>query len=454
MHVRSVFERSAQFEQADGPPKPAPWKSEVKKPVGGWSRSSRTSTGSLGGNGGNVANILCRFDSAKRQTMTSRASITSSFSSSSSSSSLSLPVHDDMEKKTLPPSPPPPPCPNAHVLERVMDELLGLYQSAVDECSAAQIRITELESKLERTADATQIRDYELRVDYLTDKLEKISKERDSLEKELSCNNQSKDKVPQVDPLPDLISFEKQLAACEEGAYRMAQTYMGDLEKQKLESRRLCEVVLKQSELIRRLETKIDTLLQPPKVNLAVDDLLQAQMELQCAELEDKRILLSALLTEREVWMEQMEPNKPNRMRSHSAPRSSIDILTRMAHSDAFIASPPSQLSLRAIATHRKTAPPTAPPRSPLPPLPSHKRSSSSTPYKSSPLSASPSFSSLCQFGSQGSTSNPPRLTSSSSMHSIASTSPSTKSLRKTSIFWNQWKHKLSTSSVTFSPTL
>ncbi|KAI7861792.1 hypothetical protein BDF14DRAFT_250685 [Spinellus fusiger] len=71
-------------------------------------------------------------------------------------------------------------------LSRITRDLEQLYKESLDQYAVAKETIQELEAKLESySSDATKTRDNEIRVEYLTQKLEQISEERDQLEQEL-----------------------------------------------------------------------------------------------------------------------------------------------------------------------------------------------------------------------------------------------------------------------------
>ncbi|KAI7863676.1 hypothetical protein BDF14DRAFT_1959042 [Spinellus fusiger] len=302
----------------------------------------------------NVTDILSKFES-KRHTMTSCTSTTSSYSSSSSLSSLSLPISEDQEHKYVADK-------SNYAMEKIVNELLAMYQTAMDQCAAAQARIEVLETKLNSTVDVTRIRDYEIRVGYLMEKLDEISKERDKLEEEfmgygkiapnpisLPKHTPSEDDEQhqlKVQQESDIAQLTQQLTDCEESALKLSQKYIGDIERQRIEAKKLWQVIVKQGDLIARLETKIASLTKRSSshtseekntrtLEIADEHLLQAHIELQHSELEDKRVLLSALLSEREAWMNTMERMSSTVPTLSAAELSSPSPLTRSSQEGA-----------------------------------------------------------------------------------------------------------------------
>ncbi|ORY99259.1 hypothetical protein BCR43DRAFT_488978 [Syncephalastrum racemosum] len=367
--------------------------------------------------------------------------------------------------------------------DMLAQELSAMYQEALDQYSAAQERLKELERDVEVYAsDATKVRDYEIRVEYLAQKLEQISEERDALEQELKMyrerhgtldtptspvfnqrlsqlfgkdrseagdkeggeehhengeqeaeeendgefyglldaygddegeheervsiqeDNRSSRSSHQSNPVShrQLEALKKQLRACDEGAKMAMQQYVATLERERLESKALRDVVRKQDELIHTLEQQITSgkndatpatpvASRPPRgASLAIStdkklqpkdmppmpanasstqaeyQQLREQLESQGRELEDKRALLTQLLNEREEYMKQ----------SGRSNASSIDVLAEMAK-------PPARSHSR-NNNSANTPPPSAPPRDPLPPVPAHQLQNVMSPSKSS----------------------------------------------------------------------
>lgn len=266
--------------------------------------------------------------------------------------------------------------------DAIAAELIDMHSTLIQHSTDSDVYIQKLQSDVDKYAsDVTKVRDYEIRVEYLAQKLEQLSEERDQLEEELmTLRRQGPPPPPPVvsnhvtSPLsPALTQFfqqnvtvertEKQneefmtdflnvyeemseqenmtpqdeisvlnerLAECDRGVQITIAKYVTDLETERLEVKRLKQVVKKQDELIAKLDVKPDTL-------------LQEQVELQKTELENKRELLTQLVTEREELIYRL------RRYSQGSQRSSMSSHRR---------------SLRG------SLPPTAPPSQPLPPLP------------------------------------------------------------------------------------
>lgn len=67
------------------------------------------------------------------------------------------------------------------------NEIIELFQNLIEQNTAAEEKIESLKKDVEKYAsDATKVRDYEIRVEYLALKLEQVSEERDYFEKELN----------------------------------------------------------------------------------------------------------------------------------------------------------------------------------------------------------------------------------------------------------------------------
>lgn len=272
-------------------------------------------------------------------------------------------------------------------------EIEDLFQSLLDQNKAAEECIAKLQVDVEKySSDATKVRDYEIRVEYLALKLEQVSEERDSFEKELTELQSSKSKKTHqsiespMSPtytyqhdiviedekilqnqnneayMEDILNVYEEMSdhsmtgdemqlydqqsqsqqECDKGIQMTIVKYVTDLETQKLEAKALKQVVKKQDELITKLETKIR--------NESSDELLKEQVQVQRIELDNKRELLSQLLNEREDLLRRV-----NRRRS------SIDMIQNDLRPNSF-----SSIS----SSGRGTPPLTAPPKQPLPPLP------------------------------------------------------------------------------------
>ncbi|GAN03144.1 hypothetical protein MAM1_0034c02595 [Mucor ambiguus] len=321
---------------------------------------------------------------------------------------------------------------DAHSLfkfDATASEIVDLFQTLLDQNAAAEEYIKTLKQDVEKYAsDATKVRDYEIRVEYLALKLEQVSEERDYFEKELNelAHKQKQNTImssplspafSQIDQrdiviedeqklqsqnndayMADLLNvyeeisdqddheggddmqlFDEQSASqiqsqqeeieilndklieCDRGVQITLMKYVADLETQRLEAKALKQVVKKQDELITKLETKIKEIPENP------DELLKEQVEVQRVELENKRELLAQLLNEREDLLRRLNSNQRNSILR----RSSIELLTNIINNR------PASYSSVASSSGRGTPPLTAPPKQPLPPLPSPTSSSS-----------------------------------------------------------------------------
>lgn len=322
---------------------------------------------------------------------------------------------------------------DAHSLfkfDATASEIVDLFQTLLDQNAAAEEYIQTLKQDVEKYAsDATKVRDYEIRVEYLALKLEQVSEERDYFEKELNelAHKQRQTAImssplspafSQIDQrdiviedeqklqsqnndayMADLLNvyeeisdqedhdgggddmqlFDEQSASqiqsqqeeieilndklieCDRGVQITLMKYVADLETQRLEAKALKQVVKKQDELITKLEAKIKEIPENP------DALLKEQVEVQRVELENKRELLAQLLNEREDLLRRLNSNQRNSVLR----RSSIELLTNIINNR------PASYSSVASSSGRGTPPLTAPPKQPLPPLPSPTSSSS-----------------------------------------------------------------------------
>ncbi|EIE91810.1 hypothetical protein G6F46_001774 [Rhizopus delemar] len=270
-----------------------------------------------------------------------------------------------------------------NMFDSLTAEILGLYQHLLDQYNDSQEYIKKLEKDVETYfSAATKVRDYEIRVEYLAQKLEQVSEEKDYFEKELRQINQSvplspafsqeqiekqqrandafiSDIVHVYEEMPDtesmifdekieLEQLQDQLVECDKGVQMTIAKYVNDIEIQKLETKALQHVVEKQDELISKLEYKL-------KDN-ADQLLLKEQVEVQRIELENKRELLSQLLNEREELLRRINDKR----------RSSIEMLT-----DKIVNLNRNSSSSLSSSGRGSSPPLTAPPKHPLPPLPS-----------------------------------------------------------------------------------
>lgn len=284
-------------------------------------------------------------------------------------------------------------------VNKTIQEIEDLFQTLVDQNNAAEERIQSLQAQVEKYAsDATKVRDYEIRVEYLVTKLEQITEERDFFEDQLNqvslqntLGNQENKEQPEDTPdhqqqennINELLDVYEEITPDEDsnsdiqiyeqyqqeedidqlfveadkGVQMTLMKYVTDLEKQKLETKALKEVVKKQDELISKLEQKIST--------ETSEELLKEQVEVQRIELENKRELLAQLLNEREDLLKRLNSSNSPR---NSLRKSSLEFLLSTNNSRNSLR--PTSFSSIHSSSGRGTPPLTAPPKQPLPPLP------------------------------------------------------------------------------------
>ncbi|KAI8367606.1 uncharacterized protein BYT42DRAFT_549626 [Radiomyces spectabilis] len=466
-------------------------------------------------------------------------------------------------------------------LDLMAEELVSIYQKSLDQAANAENRIKKLEADVERlSSDATKARDYEIRVEYLAQKLEQVSEQRDDMEQKLQSYRQRMvtpesvnsanypvsshyqasvenrfDAGPPPGLLPTSASaadndeylsgildaydhdsdldedqanlspaedagnitqreqqyrqqiefLTQQLRACDQSVKLTVEKYVGELEVQRLHTKRLMDVVRKQDELIAKLESQMGAGGSQLTISTAPDQgfrgnhdlskesfqehdsLLKDEVELQRIELENKRELLTQLLNEREDLLRKVAQHEDasslsiSRQARSASIRSSIDVLAEFAKGPVATtdktgspASPPYHARPR---SGRGTPPPTAPPRDPLPPVPANgaysTKSSVRGSYSSSHTSVASSTTSWSSHDYESHVPSPlnekytvatdSRLTSprhtmlndpslvvpstrtSSTIHTMAPTTSTPA--KKHSSFWKSWKKKSLTSS-------
>lgn len=259
-------------------------------------------------------------------------------------------------------------------VDSISAEIIELYQQLLDQYNASQEYITTLER------EATKVRDYEIRVEYLANKLEQVSEERDYFEQQLKQHIPPSPAISQKEVVQDqqkndafmtdlihvyediideedneeegdeliifddnnnnnnhIMNLENEI---QKGIQLTIAKYVNDLEQQRQETRQLKQVIQKQDELITTLENKLQN-----------QSLLKEQVELQTIELENKRELLSQLLNGRDDLLKKKRSSSTLSTSSSSQGHSN-------RHSS--------------LSSGRRTPTPlTAPPKQPLPPLPS-----------------------------------------------------------------------------------
>ncbi|KAJ8662444.1 hypothetical protein O0I10_002138 [Lichtheimia ornata] len=357
--------------------------------------------------GGGVASMLSKFDQHQHARITTNTTTitqpntnTTTINTKTSSSSLnkratatqSTLTSDNKDNR-------------GDKIDVMINELTCMYETIMQQYQAAQTTIEQLQTKegmiitKDSNVMSSQIRDYEIRIQYLSDKLEQMSQEHEELEQQLASYRSHQDNDHHLEDAskqrritvetnttrsdqPDdfwnclldtydkssvstgctsartsnendeetmscdkevvvtvdheqLLSIKKQMSALERGAHMMFELQAGELESERIQTRALTEVVRKQDKLIAALESQLSST-QRSNDQL----LLQEQMELQRIELEDKRALLARLLDEREDLLKRTttttSPPCKTPNRSRSASvRSSIDILSEMSRTDS-----------------------------------------------------------------------------------------------------------------------
>lgn len=149
-------------------------------------------------NNKNIANILQKFGQPPTYTSrpittptTTTTTITATPPESPTTTAVTPPQQQSIKKNVTPTKF------DHHKVDVTLNEIEDLYQKLVDQNKAAEEYIEKLQKDVEKYAsDATKVRDYEIRVEYLALKLEQVSEERDMFEKELRelqlKNNSSK----------------------------------------------------------------------------------------------------------------------------------------------------------------------------------------------------------------------------------------------------------------------
>lgn len=322
-----------------------------------------------------------------------------------------------------------------NVIGKHAEELTALYQEALDNYESAKVTITKLEADVEVYAcDSTKVRDYEIRVKYLAQKLEQVSEERDLLEQELAALKEQHTTTPAAQPTQDdnehvetgnvvkimqeqqvddayydeildayeehrsqendnnidlqqkqhneqRVMMEQMLAEYDQGMKMAMETYVADLEKKRLENKTLQSMVKKQDELIKKLENQCSNTSRPstPQPTPTADQQYPLHQQQQQSKQQSDR-------TKKFNNEHRSQPKQQPKLQS-SPYRSSIDVLEEIAKADRIPSSIPATIRSTPSPqphpyhhqrdTGRSTPPPFAPPRTPLPPLPTSHSSSS-----------------------------------------------------------------------------
>lgn len=338
----------------------------------------------------------------------------------------------------LPFTPPPSPSPknklrysqrnyikNRPKIETLADELIDMFEQAVQQCTAAESRYKRLDLAMEFTLNL-QTKTYEYCIDELNKKIEKLearSSPRSSIgsdflssliegytidSKEVLHSGNTEDHANEpsatLNQESQTEALKQQIVVIEQSMQQIIANYVSTLEKERLQTKRLNAIIAKQDNLISTLEAKLkkisnqqnnnddggDTTIQMTFTPSKHEKLLEAQVELQGLELEDKERLLSMLLDERDklcIKVDQLSHLKPLQLKkndendtdseNHSKKRSSIDILAKIVQSDIPSPVPDSDVSSATLSlkkphlfNNHSPPPPSRPPKNPLPPTP------------------------------------------------------------------------------------
>ncbi|CAO3629284.1 unnamed protein product [Mucor hiemalis] len=362
-------------------------------------------------NNKNISNILQKF--GQPPTYTSRPITTPTAIATATPPESPTAVTTQSIKKNVTPS-----KFDHNKVDVTLNEIEELYQKLVDQNKAAEEYIEKLQKDVEKfSSDATKVRDYEIRVEYLALKLEQVSEERDMFEKELldlqlKSSKQQTEEAP-VSPMSPAYTYQHDIVIEEEQKLHNQNNdaYMADIlnvyeeisdrseddgegdhmqlfEAEEEEDEHLVDVQSQQQqdcdrgmqmaivkyvtdletqkletkalkEVVKKqdeLITKLENKVRAAEVS-SEDELLKEQVQVQRVELENKRELLAQLLNEREDLLRRLNSNQ------RKSRRSSIELISHMLKDNR-----PNSYS--SITSGRGTPPLTAPPKQPLPPLP------------------------------------------------------------------------------------
>lgn len=321
---------------------------------------------------------------------------------------------------------------NRSTIHILADELIDMYEQTVQQCTAAENRYKRLDLAMKSTLKL-QTKTYEHCIEELNRRIEKLEG-RSSLQ-HLSTNSnflikfvdgyasefveegklQYNDADGTLEHSRDnqVEALKQQILLNEQSAQQTIAHFLGELEKERLRTKQKDLIIAKQDHLISTLETKIQKLLnqqnttelslQTSVVPSKNEQLLEAHIELQALELEDKKKLLDMLVHERNelsIQVKQLSQLKPDKVKYttqsrntnsiHDAKeRSSIDLLAKMVRvetpstvstcnvllqpSDSYNQkTSPSPLPFKKshVLEDHSPSPPSPPPKAPLPPTP------------------------------------------------------------------------------------
>ncbi|KAL9559557.1 hypothetical protein MBANPS3_000383 [Mucor bainieri] len=307
---------------------------------------------------------------------------------------------------------------NRSTVHILADELIDMYEQTVQQCTAAENRYKRLDLTMKSTLKL-QTKTYEHCIEELNGKIEKL--EGHSLQ-HLSTNSDFLSKfidgyateiveegndALELNRDNQIEALKQQLLLNEQSAQHTIAHFLGELEKERLKTRQQDLIIAKQDDLISTLEAKLQKLVnQQNDRNTSAptknEKLLEAQIELQAVELEDKKKLLAMLIHERnELFnrVQQLSQLKPKELKdsqlrdthgmNHTKKRSSIDLLAKIVQpeisnsavaavdmlqqsnsNDQKTSASPLPFKKSHMTNNHSPPPPSPPPKSPLPPTP------------------------------------------------------------------------------------
>ncbi|CAO3654236.1 unnamed protein product [Mucor fragilis] len=343
---------------------------------------------------------------------------------------------------TSPFTPPPSPSPknklrysqrnhteNRSTIHVLADELTDMYEQTVQQCTAAENRYKRLDLTMKSTLKL-QTKTYEHCIEELNSRIESLEgrslqhlsansdfliKFIDGYASEFSQDDELHynvaDSALELSCAKQIEALKQQILLNEQSAQQTIAHFLGELEKERLRTKQKDLIIAKQDDLVSTLETKIQELLNqqnttepslPTSAPSEHEKLLEAHIELQALELEDKKKLLDMLVHERNelfIKMEQLSQLKPGKAKytqskdtnsEHDAKkRSSIDLLAKIVQLETPSSVSTCNVLLQSSGSYdQKTSPsplpfkkshvfkdhsptpPSPPPKTPLPPTP------------------------------------------------------------------------------------
>lgn len=343
----------------------------------------------------------------------------------------------------LPFTPPPSPSPknklrysqrnytkNRPKIETLADELIDMFEQAVQQCTFVENRLRKLDMAMKFNLNL-QTKTYEYCIDELNKKIENFEAQSSSHSsinsdflssliegyafdsKEVLYSDSTENHAIKSSSTPNEKGqtevFKQQIVATEQSMQQIIAHYVSELEKERLKTKKLNAITTKQNDLISILEAKLkeisnqqanndyseDTTIQITPIPSKHEKLLEAQVELQGLELEDKERLLFILLDERDklcIKVNQLSHLKSLQLKkidendidseNHCKKHTSIDILAKIVRSDILspisssnVSSATSSFKKLHLFDNHSPLPPSRPPKDPLPPTPSSRSS-------------------------------------------------------------------------------